>query len=184
MDLLKAVNGILPVLGEHTVTRVDAKHPTLAVIVPNIEQCLTETLMRDWWFNRGDVTLYPNSEGEISIPRNTLAFLPNAEYPGSIRGSRLYNNETMSYVWEKPVKGVIKESVEFAELPESVATYVFYYALVKTYLTDIGLEPIVAEWKEMADSAEETATREHLKNARYSTRRSGRYGRLARALRG
>lgn len=184
MDLLKAVNGILPVLGEHTVTRVEAKHPTLAVILPNIERCLSETLLRDWWFNRSAVTLYPNSEGEVSIPLNTLAFLPDSEFPGSVRGKRLYNHESMSYVWSKPVKGVLKERVEFEELPESVAMYVFYYAMVVTYLTDIGLEAIVAEWKEMADSAEETATREHLKNARYSTRRSERYGRLARALRG
>lgn len=184
MKLLTAINNILPKLGEHPVTRVDARHPTLAVILPVLEQCLVETLQKDWWFNRACVTLYPDSEGEIALPANLMSFLPDEGFVGSVRGSRLYNNGDLSFRWPGPVRGIMRERVEFEELPESVATYVFYYGLVTTYLSDIGLEPIVEQWKEMADSAEEQATQEHLKNARYSTQKSRRWGRLQRSLRG
>lgn len=184
MDMLKAINGILPKLGEHPVTRVDVRHPTLAIIVPAIEAALEETLLREWWFNRAHVTLYPDSEGAIAMPTNTLSFIPDEGVNASVRKGKLYNNDETSYIWTGPVKGQLRERLEFEELPESVAYYVFYYALVTAYLTDIGLEPIVQQWREMADSAEETATNEHLRNSRYSTRKSPRFGRLQRSLRG
>ena len=184
MKLLDAVNGILPVLGEHTVTRVDARHPTLAVILPNIQRALDETLIKGWWFNTFRTKLYPALDKTIVLPNDTLAFLPDSAYNGSVRGKKLYNGDTLSYVWETTVEGVITERVQFEELPESVASFVFYYAMVTTYLTDIGLEAIVEQWKEMADSAEELATAEHLRNKRYSTRKSSRYSRLRRAMRG
>ncbi len=184
MKLLTAINNILPKLGEHTVTRVDARHPTLAIILPIIEQCLVETLQRGWWFNKANVTLYPDSAGEIALPINCMSFLPDREFVGSVRGSRLYNNSALSFVWPKPVRGEMRERVEFEDLPETVATYVFYYALCTAYLTDIGLEAVVEQWKEMADSAEEQATHEHLRNARYSTQKSRRWGRLRSSMRG
>ena len=184
MKLLTAINNILPKLGEHTVTRVDARHPTLAIILPIIEQCLVETLQKAWWFNGGRTTLYPDSDKQIFLPTTCMSFLPDAEFVGSVRGNRLYNNETMTYEWPKPVTGILRERVEFEELPETVATYVFYYALCTAYLTDIGLESVVEQWKEMADSAEEAATLEHLRNVRHSTQKSRRWGRLQRSLRG
>jgi hypothetical protein len=184
MKLLDACNGILPVLGEHTVTRVDARHPTLAVILPNIDRALDETLTKGWWFNTAQVKLFPGLDKTIALPNDTLAFLPDADFRGSVRGKKLYNNETVSFTWDGPVTGVLTERVGFEDLPESVASFVFYYALVTTYLTDIGLEPIVEQWREMADSAEELATAEHLRNVRYSTRKSPRYARYRNSLRG
>ena len=63
MKLLDAVNLILPKLGEHRVTSVDNKHPTLAIILPEIENELKKLLARGWWFNEFDYKAYPDSEG-------------------------------------------------------------------------------------------------------------------------
>ncbi|QQO90803.1 tail tubular protein A [Pseudomonas phage Bertil] len=184
MDLLKAVNLILPALGEHPVTRVDRKHPTLAVIMPVIENKVDTALMRGWWFNEFRTTLYPDSEQGIFVPTDTLAFIPDAEYRGNLRGNRLFNQETMDFMWPGPVSGVIQQRLDFEELPNSVATYVFYDALVQVYLIDIGLENVVSEWKQLAKEGEFLATNEHLRNKRHTTKKSSRYARLRGAMRG
>lgn len=183
MELLKAVNLILPAMGEHPVTRVDVRHPTLAVILPVLDSKLDSTLMRGWWFNEFKTTLYPDSEGGIAMPTDTLAFLPDEGYEGAVRGSRLFNKSTLDFLWDKPVPGVIQLRLPFEELPESVATYVFYHALVQIYLVDIGLESVVGEWKLIATEAEYLATNEHLRNMRHTTRKSARYRRLRGAMR-
>ena len=183
MDLLKAVNLILPALGDHTITRVDAQHPTLAVILPVLDLKIRELLMRGWWFNEGPLTLYPDSEGFIAIPTNTLSFLPD-EYGATIRKDRLYDMNTRGFLWSVPVRGQHQEFLEFEELPESVATLAFYSTLVQVYLVDIGLESVVAEWQKLALAAEQNASLEHLRNKRYTTRNSPRYKRYRGALRG
>ena len=48
MKLLDAVNLVLPKLGERPVTSLEVKHPTLAVLLPIIEQTQINTLQRGW----------------------------------------------------------------------------------------------------------------------------------------
>lgn len=183
MELLKAVNLILPALGEHPVTRIDVKHPTLAVILPVINSKLDMTLMRGWWFNEFKHTLYPDSEKGIALPDDTLAFIPDEGFEGSVRGTRLFNKRTLDFMWDHPVPGTLQLRLPFDELPESVATLVFYDALVQVYLVDIGLESVVGEWKLISTGAEYLATNEHLRNMRHTTQKSRRYARLRSAMR-
>lgn len=183
MELLTAVNLILPAMGEHPVTRIDIKHPTLAVILPVIQSNIDKELMRGWWFNEYTHTLYPNSEKEIGLPDDTLAFIPEEGKPGSVRNKRLFNATTLDYLWDTPVTGLLQLRLPFNELPESFATFVFYKALVQIYLVDIGLESVVSEWKQVYKESEFLATDEHLRNKRHSTRKSGRYARLRSAMR-
>lgn len=184
VDLLTAVNLILPALGEHPVTRVDVKHPTLAVLLPVIQSKIDTTLMRGWWFNEFRYDLHPDIEGEIAIPVDALAYIPDQQFNGVVRRGRLFNAETLTYKWPGTVSGVIQIRMTFEELPESVANFVFYGALVQVYLVDVGLENVVGEWKQIAKEAEYLATNEHLRNMRHTTRKSGRYSRLRSAMRG
>lgn len=183
MELLTAVNRILPALGEHPVTQVNVKHPTIAILLPILEAKLDETLSRGWWFNEYEYTLYPDSEGLISIPTDTLMFIPTC-VDAITRGNRLFNPLTDNYVWTAPVKGVITRRWPFEELPETVATYVFYSALVQAYLTDLGLEATLQAWQQIRDQSEHNATSEHLRNKKHTTRKSARYQRLRAAMRG
>lgn len=183
MELLTAVNLILPALGEHPVTRIEVKHPTLAVILPVIQSKLDSTLMRGWWFNEFKHTLYPDSERGLALPDETLAFIPDRGFEGSVRGKRLFNKNTLDFFWDGPVTGTLQLRLPFNELPESVATYIFYHALVQVYLVDIGLENVVGEWKLIATEAEYLATNEHLRNMRHTTQKSRRYARLRSSMR-
>ena len=185
MELLNAVNTVLPALGEHTVTELDPKHPTVQVILNAIQNRLDDALLETWWFNTYDVTLYPSPEGEVALQDGILSILPY-DVQASKRGNRLFNLETREYTWPVgvPIRARIAERVSFEQLPESVARMVMYDGLVHAYTTDIGLEQVVQAWRLAASAAASQVLAEHLRNKRYGTTNSPRYKRYRRALRG
>lgn len=184
MQLLEAINLTLPKLGEHRVTRLDVRHPTLAIILPEVENVLRSTLAKGWWFNEFDYTVHPDPEGLMYLGSDTLSFTP--EYPEVAvqRGTQLYNPVTLNYVFTEPVKGRVRQYVPFDKLPESAAQYVYHAALVNVYVTDIGLTNEVQIWQTLAGGAYSDLLAEHLRQRKYSTRGSRRWGRFVSALRG
>lgn len=185
MELLTAVNNILPKLGEHPVTSLERKHPTLAIVLPLIDQVMLEVLGEGWWFNTFEYTAYPNSEKEIYLPSNTISFIPNSASPGAaVRGMRLYNTGNSTFLWDSPVTGVLIESMPFNQLPQSAANVVLYRAMIDSYVTDIGLEKEIQVWQGLSQSARAQLVSEHLRNRKFSARNSPRQRRLRSAMRG
>lgn len=184
MKLLDAVNLILPKLGEHRVTRLDVKHPTLAIILPEVENEIRRLLSRGWWFNEFDSTLYPSNEGLIFLGTDTLTFTPDCTNTAVQRGTQLYNPVTLSYVFEQPVPGRVRQYVAFDDLPESAGQAVYFSALVSCYITDIGMAQEVQAWGVAAQSATSDLLAEHLRQKRFSTKSTRQWARLRRALRG
>lgn len=184
MKLLEAVNLILPKLGEHRVTRLDIKHPTLAVILPEVENELKKLLNKGWWFNEFDATLYPDSEKKIAVGTDVLTFTPECADKAVQRGEALFNPVTLSYEFDAPVKGRIRQYVEFDSIPESAAQHVYYSGLVNAYITDIGLTQEVQAWSSQAAASWSDLLAEHLRQRKYSTRQSRKFRNLVSALRG
>lgn len=184
MNLLDAVNLILPKLGEHGVTSLNTKHPTLAVILPEIDNELRILLMKGWWFNEFDTTLYPDSEGKIAVGADVLTFTPACADVAVQRGLELYNPVTLDYVFTSPVKGRVRQYVEFDKLPESAAQYVYFSGLVNAFIADIGLTQEVQAWGSKAGAAWSDLLAEHLRQRKYSTRQSRKFRNLVSALRG
>lgn len=184
MKLLTAINEVLPKLGERPVTSTDSRSPTLAVVIPQIEATTRNLLTQGWWFNEHTTTLYPDSEGYIALPSNTLKLLSEPTKPAVQRGLRLFNLADQTEKWTGPVKATITVNLGFEELPESVAQAVLYSALVVIYGTDIGLEEVVRLWTTMSNDAQARMESEHLQNMRYSTRSSRRFFNLRSAMRG
>lgn len=187
MDLLRAINHILPALGEHPVSSVDAKHPTVSVIYQNIQDQLSNLLLRGWWFNTVETELLPSPEGEVALPLDTLAVLPkDPRCPGVQRNGRLYNLNDMSFLWPvgQSIPVELYQRLEFEDVPESAARYILNSALVQTYLTDIGLEQVVQSWQQAAFQAMNTLESEHMRFKRYSTKRNSRWIRFNRAVKG
>lgn len=184
MKLIDAINLILPKLGEHTVTRVDTKHPSIAIILPEVENTLRQMLLKGWWFNEFEYKGMPDSEGYIFLGQDTLAFEPTDPTQFAVmRGQQLFNPQTVSYKWDRAVPGIVKQYVEFDELPESAAQFVFWAACVNAYATDIGLTQEVQLWQGQAQAAYGDMLAEHIRQRKYSTRQSRRFGRLRRAMR-
>lgn len=182
LELLTAVNLILPKLGEHAVTDLDINHPTLAVILPEVDNELTQLLLRGWWFNEYDATLYPDSEKNIAVGTDILSFTPRC-VEAAIRGRRLFNPSTLTYAWDAPVLGRIKQAVAFDDLPETAAQFVWYSSLVNAYVTDLGVSNDVQMWQAKAEAAFNQLLAEHLRNRKYSTTSTVRYRRLRSAMR-
>lgn len=183
MQLLTAVNRIMPILGERPVTSLDTKHPTLALLLPKLDTKLEDVSTVGWWFNSFNTTLYTDEAGEITIPLDTLAFIPLCT-AAVVRGGKLYNPATMSYVFDSAVPGELIQRVPFEQLPETAASYVWYSALVDAYVTDIGMEQNVQEWMRQAGLAQVRMEAEHLRHKKYSTYNNPRFQRVRAALRG
>lgn len=182
MDLLSAVNRILPKLGEHTVTSLTARSPTLALLLPMIEDKVKEMTIRGWWFNTHNITLSPDGDGVIAVAPECLSFVAD-DYECSIRARKLHNTELNNYTWTTSVKGTAIMLVAFDELPETVAQWVFYSALAEAYVTDIGLTQEARAWDAMIDPCAANVLSEHLRNKRYSSSRGRSFRNIYRAMR-
>lgn len=183
MELLKAVNSILPKLGEHPVTSVEAKSPTLAVVLPQLDETRSTVLLGGWWFNEYPVTLYPDSQGEIAAPNSLLSFVPHERIRIVQRGRKFFNASDRSFKFNGPISGIMTQDIPFEELPESVAQYVLYTALVVVYATDIGFEEVVKLWNGMASAAQIAMEAEHIRQMKYTVKSSKRWSNLRRSLR-
>lgn len=184
MDLLTAVNLILPKLGEHPVTTIHSRSPTLAVLLPIFDRVRRDLLLPGWWFNthRIDLAYDPNT-GSIGMSEDVLSFVADREIC-SVRGNRLHNSVENTYEWFRTVSGVLISDVPFDELPEVVASLVYASAAVEACVTDLGMTDEVRLWTAQAAEAESRMKSEHLRNMRYSTTKSRRYKSYRRALRG
>ena len=183
MKLLDAVNLIMPKLGERPVTSLDVKHPTLSVLIPIINKNRTETLLRGWWFNEYAHTAYPSPDGVIELGTSALRFIPGAnEVPAILRGTELFNPETLTNVFSGPVTGVVTQDVDFDMLPESAANYILYTSLIEMFATDIGMSQELQIWQVKAGQAWDVLLGEHLKHRRYTTRDLPAWRRLRRAM--
>lgn len=182
MKLLTAVNLTLPKLGEHPVTRLDQKHPTLAILLPEVENQLRVLCSHGWWFNSYEHTFYPDNEKHIFVGTDLLSFVP-CDDNCAVRGEQLFNTDTVSFEFDAPVKGWLVELVEFDLLPESASQVVYNRALVNTYITDLGMTNDVQAWQAAANSAASDLLAEHLRHRKYSTARSRRFRRLRSAMR-
>lgn len=183
MKLLDAVNLVLPKLGERPVTSLELKHPTLAVLLPIIEQTRIRTLQRGWWFNEYEYTAPLNGDSEIDVGTDVLSFVPHCAGTATVRGSRLYNLQTLTFTFTEPVKGLLRQDVEYDDLPLSAQDYIMNAALVEAFGTDIGISAEIQLWQTLAGRAWSDLLAEHLKQKKHSTRNTRAWGRLMFALR-
>lgn len=181
MKLLDAVNLALPKLGERAVTSLSVKHPTLAVLLPIIEQTRRTTLNRGWWFNKYSTTLYPDTSGVIAVGTDYLSFVPDCPGVAVQRGNELFNPVTLTNVFTEPVKGTVTQDVGFDLLPESAANYLFYSSLVEAFATDIGVTQELGVWQTRAGQGWSDLLAEHLRQIKPSTRQHRAWRKLIRA---
>lgn len=186
MNLLRAVNEILPKLGERPVTSLEAKSPTLAVILPQIECEVELCTATGWWFNTFyGVEIFPDSEGNLMVPEDTISFVTDKGQPSIVaRGEQFFDSATRSYTFTEKVRGTLRQRVPFEELPENAARYVLYSSLVTIYATDIGLEQVVQLWTKYAAAALTLMEQEHLRHRKYSVKQSPQYRRRRAGMRG
>lgn len=168
MKLLDAVNTVLPFLNEHTITSVeDTQHPTVGLIVAAIERHTRAMLLEGYWFNELEQTLLVNTDGRINAPESAMAIY-GLDCNVSLRDEFLFDLDTGSYYFTKPIKVRIIESQLFQELPEQAALTITYSAGVEVYTADFGVESAVGMLQQLAEYNRQQLRQEELRNRKYN----------------
>lgn len=182
MELLQAVNTVLPHLGEHVVTRIEGtRHPTVDLITAAIERQRLTVLSAGLWFNEIIVDLPVNTDGQIDVPYGTVAVY-GVDCAVEIDGERFFDLLTGSAYFSKSIKVKLIRDIEFEKLPINVALAITYAAGAEVYLQDYGRENSVEELQRMADRSWVLVHQEDLRKRRYNTQRRTR-GRHTGAVR-
>lgn len=183
MDLLTAVNTILPFLETNPVTTIDSKHPTVAAILASIDNARLLTLSDGYWFNKERKTFYLTPESKILAPTSTLALYPTKNQNYEIRGDYIYDLDNGSFTFTEGFDATIYTDIKFEELPLFAALTVQWRAAVDTYTQDYGIESTVKMLIERESEALALLERENLRKLQYSAMRSNPGFRYMSALR-
>ena len=124
MTELDVINNALSTMGEVPLNDADEVHPMVAQIKRFLKEENQLLQQKGWNFNQEYVTLSPDALSSfIYVPQDTITanpyIRPRLNYKENFiqRGRRLYNTDTNSYVFEKPVEVKLTRLIPFEELP-------------------------------------------------------------------
>lgn len=186
LKILDAINNILPHLGEAVVTSVDARHPTVALIVQALTLARQSLLAEGWWFNEEQRTLYVNPDGFLPTPTNLLALYSNTDTVLEPRGEFIYNLSAGTGVFTPNTSHSVRLVVDlpFEHLPTYAAMYLQYSAAVTVYTQDFGVEKVVTSLSQSAAMAYNMLEQEELRKRKYTGTANRAMSEIAMALRG
>lgn len=174
MELLKAVNTVLPFLGEHPITRIEgARHPTVDLILASIERQQLSLLTEGWWFNKLRTTLPLNTDGMIDTPSDAISIY-GEDCSVELDGEKLFNLDTGSRYFDGPIKVEYIFNKPFNRLPNYAALVITYSAAAEIYLTDYGRENTVPEIQSQIRDNMYKLEQEHLRKSKYNSQKTGR----------
>lgn len=172
MELLKAVNTILPYLGEHVITRIETtRHPTVDLIVAALNRSRLELLSQGWWFNEAHLVLPVNTDGMIDTPTGTLAIY-GLDCNVSTQGTRLFNIWDNSKYFKAPIRVRQVQDTPFEDLPHLAATTVMYNALIEVYVSDFGVDATIQAMQMKHQQNEVLLKQENMRNRGYNSERN------------
>ena len=184
MELLTAVNSILPFLEENTVTSTDTKHPTVALILSKIETAREFILTKGYSFNNETTRFYLTPEGKVEVGTHVLAMYPvDKRLNYELRGEYVYDMGKGTDNIAEPFDAQITVDLPFNKLPHFAALAVQWRAATEAYAQDFQVDQVV----QMLDTREREAThlldREHLRKRNFSSMRSAAGFRYLNSLR-
>ncbi|ALF01674.1 tail tubular protein A [Caulobacter phage Percy] len=131
LTTLDVINAQLATLGEAPLNDIEEDHPFVAAGLLSLRTINNREQAKGWWFNKEIVTLNPDATtGSISIPDDAISVDPIDGSHYVMRGRRLYNPNTSTYVFTAPVRVRLIRRLDFEDLPPSAADYI---ALSATY---------------------------------------------------
>lgn len=182
MRLLTAVNTILRKLGEIDVPSLDEPYPTLAVVLPALEEARTTVLKEGWWFNtlhNWDAT--PSPSGEVELPANTLMFYPD-DPKYVFEGQFVVMADNHEPIISRTVRGKLIIDKDFERLPYTAAMAVTYTAAVETYTADIGPDKTSEKLDSTRIEFLMTLSAEHTRSRKQNTTHKRAFQRWKRSL--
>lgn len=122
---LDVVNEMLGGMGELPMNSLDEGHPLAPSALRVLATANRRIQSMRWWFNREMVDLFPDTEGNIYVPNDTLQVDPiDQSKKFVLRGRRLYKplEPTLAakYTFTAKVRCWLLREVPFDDLPYSI----------------------------------------------------------------
>ena len=137
MNLLEAVNTVLPYLGSHFMTSIEnTQNPTVSLIVSSIERHRKSLISKGWWFNKVVETLPVNTDGRITLPTYCVALYSLDNRNVEKQGSYLFDLDNNTRYFTEAVKVIMVKDTTFEELPHYAQMVVAYRACAEVYVQD------------------------------------------------
>jgi hypothetical protein len=126
---LQAINTMLSTVGEPPVNSLSAQRADSLIAQNILDEISREVLTYGWQFNTDeDVVMTPDTgTGFIYISDKIVRVDMDRSYSNYdivVRGNRLYNRKTNSYVFTESVKVIQIYLMEFEEMPETAKRYI------------------------------------------------------------
>ena len=146
MNLLQAVNTILPYLGEFPVDSIDGyQNPTVEQLRQTLQMQKTSMLTKGYWFNTEKHQLHPDFYKQVQLPDAVLDYYIEATdmcFLG-IRNYWLQGNTLVSdkgATWTTVVPCTLIFDKEFDGLPDPMQQVLVYATAAQLYQQVIGTD--------------------------------------------
>lgn len=131
MEELEALNMLLRAIGSTQVNSTETDQPDVDNAMATLNRYRRSTQKRGWWFNTDyNVIFTVDADGFVRIPKEySLVRFANPEYV--VRGTRLYNNCTQSYLFTGLLTVTAQRTiyaVPWNEMPLSLQEHAAYLA--------------------------------------------------------
>jgi hypothetical protein len=124
---LAAVNRVLTNIGQSPTTTLDGGNPLVEMAESVLAEVNIAVQSEGWIFNSEySYPFTPNTDGTIGVPDNVLAIDSNGRTNSFlvIRGGKLYNKQTHTYIFEGSQNLDVVWLFDFEELPEAAKEYI------------------------------------------------------------
>lgn len=185
LETLDVINTCLETLGEVPLNAADTDHPYAGAITRLLRTCNYRVQATGWWFNKERITLSPNDvTGEIYVPHDVLALdTENVQKNYVLRGRRLYDIASESYVFTGDVRLAIVRLIAFEDLPFVAQDYV-QAAVVARFVESYDADQSRVQQVRMDYAmAEEACNAEHIRNTNANILRQGGVGMAGSSIR-
>lgn len=138
MELVEAQDYILGVLGSSPTGDITSLNPDAQAARSAISTVKKTLQKRGWWFNKNrNVTMTPNTDGEILLPSNVIKIIPVGNQYVVQRGIKLFNSADNTYVFEIDVTAHQILNLEWDLLPVDMQDAVRYRAAGELCSTEL-----------------------------------------------
>ena len=168
MTELDAVNIVLPYLGEHTVSTLNSRSPTVSLIQDALKNNAGTLLAEGFWFNKQIRKLYPDTSGIIYTPDSMLALYPTGNTLFEPRGNKLWDITNSTWYFESEVEALIIDNLLFDELPLYAQETCCYMAAIELYAKDFGVDSTYQLLQQKYQQAALLLRQENLRKSKFN----------------
>lgn len=185
MEELEAMNMLLRAIGSAPVNSLETNHPDAVNAKATLDRWRKQAQSRGWWCNLDyEVTFTRDSvTGEIPVALHiSKAIFQDKSI--IIRGNKLYNKATQSYVFtENPVATRVQYTLLWEDMPESMQRHAAYAAAKAFVMDEIEDQSKAREFAQDAGIALVDLKRDDLEQGGYNVFNKTRVMKARRGVR-